>query len=125
MLGRRRRNYGLRVVAFLLLAVIASGATKKPKKKKKTYPDYIYQENAGPVVDFKPEHATNPEHPAFLFSSNNRPRVVEFYSPVCPHVSAQGAALLVIAVDAFTHDVFHSAESFETATSTWLMKSTE
>ena len=37
-------------------------------------------------VEFQKHHDLDPKHPAFIFSLDNGPRVIEFYAPWCPHV---------------------------------------
>jgi thiol-disulfide isomerase/thioredoxin len=47
---------------------------------------YLYDEDAGVVMEYMPSASTeNPLRPNFLYSTNNGPRIVEFYAPWCPH----------------------------------------
>jgi thiol oxidase len=47
---------------------------------------YLYDEDAGVVIDFMPSaEIADPVRPDFLYSTNNGPRIVEFYAPWCPH----------------------------------------
>jgi thiol-disulfide isomerase/thioredoxin len=48
---------------------------------------YLYDENAGVVIEYMPSaNVKDPVRPDFLYSTDNGPRLVEFYAPWCPHV---------------------------------------
>jgi hypothetical protein len=44
--------------------------------------EYLYEEDAGPVIEYKSD-AEDKMHPDFLFSTDNGPRMVEFYAWWC------------------------------------------
>jgi thiol oxidase len=47
---------------------------------------YLYDADAGVVIEYMPSASTkDPLRPDFLYSTNNGPRIVEFYAPWCPH----------------------------------------
>jgi hypothetical protein len=73
----------LLIVALLLTST--HGANKK-KEEKKYDENYLYLENAGLVVEFRPESEPKPLEPEFIYGANTGPRLIEFYAPWCPHV---------------------------------------
>lgn len=93
-MARRLRNalanHKVWILLFLLLkSGSAAETTKKEEKKdaKKYDENYLYLENADPVVEFvRDESEPNPKEPAFIYGSNTGPRLIEFYAPWCPHV---------------------------------------
>jgi thiol-disulfide isomerase/thioredoxin len=75
-----------RLVAVLLLFLTLTTivvALKKPDEN----PDipYLYDEDAGIVIEYMPSaDVEDPVRPDFLYSTDNGPRIVEFYAPWCP-----------------------------------------
>jgi thiol oxidase len=46
---------------------------------------YLYDEDSGVVIEYMPSaDVADPVRPAFIYSTNNGPRLVEFYVPWCP-----------------------------------------
>jgi hypothetical protein len=46
---------------------------------------YLYDEDAGVVIEYMPSaDVADPVRPDFIYSTNNGPRLVEFYVPWCP-----------------------------------------
>ena len=81
------------VWSFVFLILIVKAMGKRTKKFE--LPDdgsfdgnFLYLKNSGLVVDFHPESESNPSKPSFIFGTDKGPRLVEFYAPWCPHVSA-------------------------------------
>ena len=78
----------LLLMALLLAPTFSASNTSSKtnnKKPKKEYPDYIYGAISPAILEFNRTADPTPEHPAFLFGANQGPRVVQFYSPQCPH----------------------------------------
>jgi thiol-disulfide isomerase/thioredoxin len=68
---------------FLFLILAPTAVPEKPDEN----PDipYLYDEDAGVVIEYMPSaDVEDPVRPDFLYSTNNGPRIVEFYAPWCP-----------------------------------------
>jgi hypothetical protein len=63
---------------FLFLILAPTVVSEKPDEN----PDlpYLYDEDAGVVIEYMPSaDVEDPVRPDFLYSTNNGPRIVEFY----------------------------------------------
>jgi thiol-disulfide isomerase/thioredoxin len=74
-----------RLVATLLLflTLVPTVVPVEPDEN----PDipYLYDKDAGVVIEYMPSaDVEDPVRPDFLYSTNNGPRIVEFYVPWCP-----------------------------------------
>jgi thiol-disulfide isomerase/thioredoxin len=89
MVGCDLRASGLLLLLVFPLASFANFVVPDRNKKievKGADENYLYVQDADPVLDFHPESDPNPLRPSFLYGPGNTgPRVVEFYSPSCPH----------------------------------------
>ena len=68
--------FGLLASAFILVDVFGNVDA-----------NHLYHsEDAAPVIEFLAENEDDPAAPSFVFGASNGGRVLEFYSPGCPHV---------------------------------------
>jgi hypothetical protein len=68
-----------RLVAVLLL-FLTHVPTVVPKIDENPDLPYLYDEDAGVVIEYMPSaDVEDPLRPDFLYSTNNGPRIVEFY----------------------------------------------
>ena len=76
----------LPLIILLLNASFArAGKIPLPEGAKEGYL-YAGTNDSEPVIDLEPANDTDPLHPDFLYGPDTGHRVVEFYSPMCPHV---------------------------------------
>lgn len=54
-----------------------SGSASEEEEEEES--EYLYEEDADPVIEYKSD-AEDKMHPDFLFSTDNGPRMVEFYA---------------------------------------------
>ena len=87
----KRRS--LTVLGTMLGMFLPGTIPLEAKEEEKPEKNYLYLENAEPVVEFRPELDPNPEKPAFLYGADTGPRLVLFYAPWCPHVSVKSMLL--------------------------------
>jgi thiol-disulfide isomerase/thioredoxin len=74
-----------RLVAALLLFLIHAPTVVPEVSDENPDIPYLYDENAGVVIEYMPSaDVEDPVRPDFLYSTNNGPRIVEFYAPWCP-----------------------------------------
>ena len=75
------------LILFAATRVSRAGNTDDAETVDYTDSYFLYGlEEDKPVIDYRPGSEKDPVHPSFIFGSGNGPRVVEFYSPWCPHV---------------------------------------
>jgi hypothetical protein len=73
------------IAGAVAIARAATAKTEKPKAEESgsesgDHSEYLYEEDAGPVIEYKANATENTTQPDFLFSTNNGPRMVEFYA---------------------------------------------
>jgi hypothetical protein len=95
----------LTLVLILILKCAVSG--EKESENPEDY--FLYgREEDKPVIDYRSENEKDPSRPDFIFGPNTGPRVVEFYSPWCPHVgTARILAFLIVRFIRVSHDFLH------------------
>ena len=77
---RKRQNW---LCTLLMVLIVALQNVVLPLDEEEEEPLYLYDEDAGVVIEYIPTIDTPyPRRPDFLYSPNNGPRLVEFYA-VC------------------------------------------
>jgi thiol-disulfide isomerase/thioredoxin len=80
MVIARQRRLATALLLFLIHVPIVV-----PKIDENPDLPYLYDEDAGVVIEYMPSaDVEDPVRPDFLYSTDNGPRIVEFYAPWCP-----------------------------------------
>jgi thiol-disulfide isomerase/thioredoxin len=75
----RQRRLATALLLFLILVPIVV-----PEIDENSDIPYLYDEDAGVVIEYMPSaDVADPVRPDFLYSTDNGPRIVEFYAPWC------------------------------------------
>ena len=87
-----------RLAALLLFLILAPTVVPEVRDENPDIP-YLYDEDAGVVIEYMPSaDVEDPVRPDFLYSTNNGPRIVEFYAVrlISPRVQSLSVAMVLL-----------------------------